>query len=69
MLCHNMLAPCFPQLGYTSVFYKQRDNLYFPVAAYVLPTTALRLPYSLFLATVWSIIVYWSCGFAPEPGR
>ena len=57
------------QLGYTSVFYKQRDNLYFPVSAYVLPTTVLRLPYSLFLATTWSIVVYWACGMAPSAGR
>ena len=51
------------------MFYKQRDNLFFPVSAYVLPTTVLRLPYSLFLATTWSIVVYWSCGFAPDAGR
>ena len=51
------------------MFYKQRDNLFFPVSAYVLPTTVLRLPYSLFLATTWSVVVYWSCGFAPSAGR
>lgn len=60
---------CALQLGYTSVFYKQRDNLYFPVSAYVLPTTVLRLPYSLFLATTWSVVVYWACGMAPSAGR
>ena len=31
--------------------------------------TLLRLPYSLLEAVVWSIIVYWSVGFAPDAGR
>ena len=40
-------APPVVQLGNMTVFYKQRDNLYFPVSAYVLPTSALRVPYSV----------------------
>ena len=39
------------------------------VWAFVLPVTLLRLPYSLLEAVVWSIIVYWSVGFAPDAGR
>ena len=35
----------------------------------MLPVTLLRLPYSLLEAVVWSIIVYWSVGFAPDAGR
>lgn len=34
-------------------FYKQRDNGFYSAAAYVFPTTVLRIPYSLFAATMW----------------
>ncbi len=50
-------------------WYKQRDNKMYPAWAYVLPTTILRLPYSLLVATLWCCIVYYPVGLAPEPGR
>ena len=52
-----------------SVFYKQRDNLYFPVSAYVLPTSALRVPYSVVFGFMWSFIAYWAVGMDPSAGR
>ena len=57
------------QLGNMTVFYKQRDNLYFPVSAYVLPTSALRVPYSIVFGFLWAIIVYWAVGMDPSAGR
>ena len=51
------------------MFYKQRDNLYFPVSAFVLPTTALRIPYSAVFGFTWAIIVYWAIGMDPSAGR
>ena len=57
------------QLGNMGVFYKHRDNLYFPVTAYVLPTTLLRIPYSLAFAGSWTIITYWSTNMDPSAGR
>ena len=50
-------------------WYKQRDNKMYPAWAYCLPTTILRLPYSLLVATLWCCIVYYPVGLAPEPGR
>jgi len=50
-------------------WYKQRDNKMYPAWAYVLPTTILRLPYSLLAAVLWCSIVYYPVGLAPEPGR
>lgn len=50
-------------------WYKQRDNKMYPAWAYVLPTTILRLPYSLTAAVLWCSIVYYPVGLAPEPGR
>lgn len=45
------------------------DNYFYPAWAYVFPTTVLRLPYSLLLATLWSCVVYYPTGLAPEASR
>ena len=51
------------------IFYTQRDNLFYSAWAFALPTTLLRIPYSLLESFLWSIIVYWSVGLAPSAGR
>ena len=51
------------------IFYTQRDNLFYSAWAFALPTTLLRIPYSLLESFLWSIIVYWSVGLAPTAGR
>lgn len=51
------------------VFYKQRDSYFHPAWAYALPSWILRLPYSIVEAVVWSVVVYYSVGFAPSAGR
>ncbi len=50
-------------------WYKQRDNKMYPAWAYILPTTILRIPYSILAAVLWCSIVYYPVGLAPEPGR
>ncbi|KAL3696501.1 hypothetical protein R1sor_010577 [Riccia sorocarpa] len=51
------------------VFYKQRDNRFYPAWAYLAPNWVLRLPYSFVEAVIWSCIVYWLVGLAPSAGR
>eukprot|EP00897_Mesotaenium_endlicherianum_P002106 jgi/Mesen1/1923/ME000145S01008 len=51
------------------VFYKQRDNLLYPAWAFSIPTWVLRLPYSVVEAVLWTGMVYYVVGFAPEAGR
>ncbi|WOG90844.1 hypothetical protein DCAR_0310090 [Daucus carota subsp. sativus] len=51
------------------VFYKQRDNCFYPAWAWSLSSWILRVPYSVVEALVWSCIVYYSVGFAPGAGR
>lgn len=51
------------------VFYKQRDNLFYPAWAWSLPSFILRVPYSVIEAVVWSCVVYYTVGFAPGAGR
>ncbi|XP_020518878.1 ABC transporter G family member 31 isoform X3 [Amborella trichopoda] len=51
------------------VFYKQRDNLFYPAWAFSIPSWILRIPFSIIQALIWSCIVYYSVGFAPDCGR
>lgn len=48
------------------VFCKQRDNLFYPGWAYTFPTTFLELPYCIIETVVWTAIVYYVVGLAPE---
>ena len=50
-------------------WFKQRDNYFYPAWAYVFPTTVLRIPYSLLIAVLWSVVVYFPVGLAPEASR
>ena len=50
-------------------WFKQRDNYFYPAWAYVYPTTVLRMPYSLTVSVLWSCIVYYPTGLAPEASR
>lgn len=51
------------------VFYKQRDNMFYPAWSWALCSWILRLPYSVIEAVVWSLVVYWSVGFSPGAER
>ncbi|KAI3434296.1 uncharacterized protein J3R85_006768 [Psidium guajava] len=51
------------------VFYKQRDNFFYPAWAWSLSSWILRVPYSVIEAVVWSCVVYYTVGFAPGVGR
>ncbi|CAL0322060.1 unnamed protein product [Lupinus luteus] len=47
------------------VFYKHRDHLFHPPWTYTLPNFLLRLPISVMESIVWTVITYYSIGFAP----
>ena len=50
-------------------WFKQRDNYFYPAWAYVFPTTVLRMPYSLLIALLWSLVIYYPVGLAPQASR
>ncbi|KAL3698091.1 hypothetical protein R1sor_012167 [Riccia sorocarpa] len=54
-----MTAPRLP------VFYKQRDLLFFPTWAFVLPRVILSIPVSFYEATILVALTYYPIGFAP----
>ncbi|KAF1863633.1 hypothetical protein Lal_00030702 [Lupinus albus] len=51
------------------VFYKQRDNLFYPAWAWSLSSWILRVPYSVIESVIWTVVVYYTVGFAPSAGR
>ncbi|KAK9727139.1 hypothetical protein RND81_05G260600 [Saponaria officinalis] len=51
------------------VFYKQRDNCFYPAWAWSFSSWLLRVPYSVIESVVWSCVVYYAVGFSPAPGR
>jgi len=57
------------QVNGLPVFYKQRMRGLYPSWAYTAPGTYLRVYYSATEALIWSCIVYWLVGFAPDAGR
>ena len=57
------------QLSTISVFYKQRNNFFFPVTSYALPTVLLRVPLSVVTGIIFTALTYFVVGFAPDAGR
>ncbi|TVU38820.1 hypothetical protein EJB05_12212 [Eragrostis curvula] len=52
-----------------SVFYKQRDYLFFPAWTYGLAIIILKLPFSFLDSFMWTCVSYYVIGFAPATGR
>ncbi|KAK9813535.1 hypothetical protein WJX73_005597 [Symbiochloris irregularis] len=50
-------------------FFKQRADNFYPAWSFVLPTTVLRLVYSLTESLIFSCITYFIVGLVPAPGR
>ncbi|KAK9802906.1 hypothetical protein WJX73_004507 [Symbiochloris irregularis] len=50
-------------------FFKQRADKFYPAWSFVLPTTVLRLVYSLTESLIFSCITYFVVGLVPAPGR
>ncbi|XP_021845699.1 ABC transporter G family member 39 isoform X2 [Spinacia oleracea] len=51
------------------VFYKQRDLFFYPAWAYALPTCVLRIPLSFVESAIWTILTYYTVGYAPAVSR
>ncbi|XP_027916472.1 pleiotropic drug resistance protein 1-like isoform X2 [Vigna unguiculata] len=51
------------------IFYKQRDNLFFPSWAYALPAWILKIPMTFVEVAVWIFLTYYVIGFDPNIGR
>ena len=57
------------QIERLPVFFKQRDNYFFPAWTFVIPTTIMRLPVSFVESLVYTAITYFEIDLAPTAGR
>ena len=51
------------------VFFKQRDFLFYPAWAFSMPIWVLRIPVSLIESGIWTVLTYYTIGFAPAASR
>ncbi|XP_074557496.1 ABC transporter G family member 42-like [Curcuma longa] len=51
------------------VFYKHRDLLFYPAWVFTLPNFLLRIPISILETIVWTLMTYYTIGYAPEASR
>ncbi|XP_065865883.1 pleiotropic drug resistance protein 2-like isoform X2 [Euphorbia lathyris] len=65
----NGLAEIAMTLVRLPIFFKQRDALFYPAWAYVLPIFILRIPLSLMESAIWIVLTYYTTGFAPSANR
>lgn len=68
-VCWQRLETQRVQMERLGSWFKQRDNNWLTAWAYVYCTTLLRLPFSLVDAAMWSVVVYFVTGLAPDAAR
>jgi ABC-2 type transporter len=68
-----MILDSVPEVAITverkAVFYKQRDNNFFPAWSYALPLMLMDLPILFLEVLPYCILVYWIAGFAATAGQ
>uniref|UniRef100_A0A9I9CX19 ABC transporter domain-containing protein n=1 Tax=Cucumis melo TaxID=3656 RepID=A0A9I9CX19_CUCME len=68
-----LLVDALPELAMTiqrlEVFYKQKQLLFYPPWAYVIPPAIFKLPLSLLQSFVWTSLTYYVIGYTPEVSR
>ena len=65
----NALAEMFMVVNRLPVYYKQRDQMFYPAWAYSIPNILLGIPFSLLGSIIWVSLTYYVIGFTPEPKR
>ena len=65
----NGMAEISMTIAKLSVFYKQRDLLFYPSWAYAIPSWILKIPITFVEVAVWVFLTYYVIGFDPNAGR
>ncbi|XP_008677971.1 ABC transporter G family member 39 isoform X2 [Zea mays] len=65
----NGFAEVAMSIAKLPIFYKQRDNLFYPSWAYALPTWLIKIPISFLECAVWTGMTYYVIGFDPSIER
>lgn len=66
MMMFNGMAEISLTIAKLSVFYKQRDLLFYPAWAFSVPKMILAIPIAMAEVAVWVLITYYSIGFDPS---
>ncbi|MCO5588731.1 hypothetical protein L7F22_042690 [Adiantum nelumboides] len=69
VIMFNGMAEMVMVVNRLPVFYKQRDQLFYPAWSYTIPAILLRAPLSIVECLIWACLTYFVIGFAPEAGR
>lgn len=51
------------------VFWQQRRMMFFDAFSFAFPAALQRIPYSLFVSLIWTVVTYFPVGLAGEPSR
>ena len=51
------------------MWFRQRDNLWFPAWAFVTPVTLVRFPVSFVESLLWTVFTYFEVGLTLDAGR
>ncbi|MCO5612472.1 hypothetical protein L7F22_066739 [Adiantum nelumboides] len=65
----NGLAEISLSVDRLPVFYKERDQMFYPAWASSIPTFIMRVPLSILESFIWVALTYYVIGFAPEASR
>lgn len=65
----NGLAEITLSVDRLPVFYKERDQMFYPAWASSIPTFITRISLSTLESAIWVILTYYVIGFAPEASR
>eukprot|EP00250_Pteridium_aquilinum_P014948 c22298_g1_i1 orf=828-5267(+) len=65
----NGLAEISLSVDRLPVFYKERDQMFYPAWASSIPTFITRIPLSTLECVIWVALTYYVIGFAPETSR
>ncbi|XP_061343398.1 pleiotropic drug resistance protein 1-like isoform X3 [Gastrolobium bilobum] len=69
VIMFNGMAELSMVVSRLPVFYKQRENLFFPPWAFGLPAWILKIPMTIVEVGVWVFLTYYVIGFDPYVGR
>ncbi|KAL0051690.1 hypothetical protein WJX82_000289 [Trebouxia sp. C0006] len=51
------------------VFWKQQRLMFFDAFSFAFPAALQRIPYSVLVSLIWTVITYFPVGLAPQPSR
>lgn len=68
-LMTNGIAELALTIARLPVFFKHRDLHFYPAWAYTIPSTILKIPFSIAESFIWTSITYYGIGYSHEIER